>query len=137
MSPLTTRITRKILIPIIAFPLATLSQNMSEILPGLEFALSILRVLNIEGCTLPFIGIILGRPSSGKTVLLDLLRKWYCSSYTDNFTARSFVSHSTAVKSKEDLEEIDLLPKIKGKMFLTPEPHPAVFPEKLPYLCIC
>jgi DNA-binding transcriptional ArsR family regulator len=98
--------------------------KMPEIWPGLEFALSILRILNIEGCTLPFIGIILGRPSSGKTVIIDLLRKWYCSFYTDNFTARSFVSHSTAVASKEDLVEIDLLPKIKDKMFLTPELSP-------------
>ena len=99
-------------------------KNMPEIWPGLEFVLSILRILNIEDCTLPFIGIILGRPSSGKTVIIDLLRKWYCSFYTDNFAARSFVSHSTAVSSKEDLEEIDLLPKIKNKMFLTPELSP-------------
>ena len=99
-------------------------KNMPEIWPGLEFVLSILRILNIEGCTLPFIGIILGRPSSGKTVIIDLLRKWYCSFYTDNFTARSFVSHSTAVASKQDLQEIDLLPKIKDKMFLTPELSP-------------
>lgn len=97
---------------------------MPEIWPGLEFELSILRILNIEGCTLPLIGIILGRPSSGKTVIIDLLRKWYCSFYTDNFTARSFVSHSTAVSSKEELQEIDLLPKIKNKMFLTPELSP-------------
>jgi hypothetical protein len=97
---------------------------MPEIWPGLEFVLSILRILNIEGCTLPFIGIILGRPSSGKTVIIDLLRKWYCSFYTDNFTARSFVSHSTAVASKQELQEIDLLPKIKNKMFLTPELSP-------------
>jgi DNA-binding transcriptional ArsR family regulator len=99
-------------------------KNMPEIWPGLEFVLSILRILNIEGCTLPFIGIILGRPSSGKTVIIDLLRKWYCSFYTDNFTARSFVSHSTAVASKQELQEIDLLPKIKNKMFLTPELSP-------------
>lgn len=99
-------------------------KNMPEIWPGLKFVLSILRILNIDGCTLPFIGIILGRPSSGKTVIIDLLRKWYCSFYTDNFTARSFVSHSTAVASKQELQEIDLLPKIKNKLFLTPELSP-------------
>src|SRR5215204_6355562 len=99
-------------------------KTMPEIWPGLEFELSILRILSIEGCTLPFIGIILGRPSSYKTVIISLLKKWPNVFYTDNFTARSFVSHSTAVNSKEELEEIDMLPKIKNKLFLTPELSP-------------
>jgi hypothetical protein len=98
--------------------------TMPEIWPGLEFELSILRILNIEGCSLPFIGIILGRPSSYKTVIISLLKKWPNTFYTDNFTARSFVSHSTAVSSKEELEEIDMLPKIKNRLFLTPELSP-------------
>jgi hypothetical protein len=98
--------------------------TMPEIWPGLEFELSIMRVLSIEGCTLPFIGIILGRPSSYKTVIISLLKRWLNAFYTDNFTARSFVSHSTAVNSREELEEIDMLPKIKGKLFLTPELSP-------------
>jgi hypothetical protein len=42
---------------------------------------------------------------------------------TDNFSARSFVSHNTSVK-KEQLQEIDLLPKIKNKILLTPELAP-------------
>src|SRR5918994_3113635 len=98
--------------------------TMPEIWPGLEFELSILRILSIEGCTLPFIGIILGRPSSYKTVIISLLKKWPNTFYTDNFTARSFVSHSTAVNSKEELEEIDMLPKVRNKLFLTPELSP-------------
>ena len=97
---------------------------MPEIWPGLEFELSILRVLDIEGCTLPFIGVILGRPSSYKTAIISLLKRWHKAFYTDNFTARSFVSHSTAVNTKEELAEIDMLPKIKGRLFLTPELSP-------------
>jgi hypothetical protein len=99
-------------------------RNMPEIWTGLEFELSVLRILNIEGCTLPFIGILLGRPSSGKTLIIYLLRKWYCAYYTDNFTAKSFVSHSTAVTSEEQLQQIDMLPKIINKLFLTPELSP-------------
>jgi hypothetical protein len=98
--------------------------TMPEIWPGLEFEVSISQILSIEGCTLPFIGIILGRPSSYKTVIISLMKRWPHSFYTDNFTARSFVSHSTAVNSKEELEEIDLLPKMKNKLFLTPELSP-------------
>jgi hypothetical protein len=99
-------------------------KNMPEIWSGLEFELSVLRILNIEGCTLPFIGILLGRPSSGKTLIIYLLKKWCSTYYTDNFTARSFVSHSTAVSSEEQLQQIDMLPKIINKLFLTPELSP-------------
>jgi hypothetical protein len=98
--------------------------NIPEIWPGLEFELSILKILNIEGCTLPFIGILLGKPSSGKTLVIHVLRKWPLVYYTDNFTARAFVSHSTAVASKEELIQVDMLPKMKNKLFLTPELSP-------------
>ena len=43
--------------------------------------------------------------------------------YTDNFSAKAFVSHSTAIP-REALVEIDMLPKIKDKCFLTPELAP-------------
>jgi hypothetical protein len=98
-------------------------KEMPEIWPGLEFELSVSRILNIGGNTLPFIGILLGRPSSYKTVIIELLKPWRNTYYTDNFTARSFVSHSTSV-DLEDLEEIDMLPKIKDRVFLTPELSP-------------
>jgi hypothetical protein len=95
--------------------------NIPEILPGLEFELSSLRILNIHGCTLPFIGIILGRPSSYKTVVLNLLKPWYCTFYTDSFSPKAWITHTTAVDSEEELMKIDMLPKVKDKHFLTPE----------------
>jgi hypothetical protein len=101
----------------------TVINNIPELWPGLEFELSVLRILNISGCNLPFIGLLLGRPSSYKTQALSLLKEWYCVYYTDDFTAKSFVSHSTSV-SKEELAEIDMLPRIKHRLFLTPELAP-------------
>jgi hypothetical protein len=95
--------------------------NIPELWPGLEFELSVLRILNIHRCTLPFIGIILGRPAGGKTQVISLLRKWPYAYYTDIFTAKSFVSHSTAVKQVSELMSIDMLPRIKNKAFCTPE----------------
>src|SRR5437762_8447243 len=86
--------------------------NLPSLWPGLEFVLAAKSILNIKGCTLPFAGILLGPPSCLKTVILELFRKWLQTYYTDNFSARSFVSHSTAV-SKEQLQEIDMLPRIK------------------------
>jgi polyhydroxyalkanoate synthesis regulator phasin/predicted transcriptional regulator len=102
----------------------TVDRLMPEIWPGLEFELSVYNVLKIEDCTLPVIGIILGRPSSSKSVIIDLLRKWpyvYC---TDDFTPAAFVSHSTAADSPEALERIDMIPKMKNRLFLTPELSP-------------
>ena len=98
-------------------------KNLPNLWHSLEFELSIKNILNIKGCSLPFAGIVLGKPSSLKTAGIELFRKSKHTFYTDNFTARSFVSHSTTV-SKEQLEEIDLLPKIKNKCFLTPELAP-------------
>jgi hypothetical protein len=97
--------------------------KLPSLWPGLEFILSNKSILNIKDCTLPFAGILLGSPSSLKTVGIELFRKWRQTYYTDNFSAKSFVSHSTAV-TKEQLEEIDMLPKIKNKLFLTPELAP-------------
>jgi hypothetical protein len=102
----------------------TVHVHLPEIWTGLEFSLSILRILNINKCTLPFIGLLLGRPGAGKTIGLRLLRKWYCTFSSDNFTPKAFQSHSTAVSSKEELEEIDMLPKLKDRLFLTPELAP-------------
>lgn len=97
--------------------------NLPNLWPGLEFVLSAKSILNIKGCTLPFAGILLGPPSCLKTVNIELFRKWPQTYYTDNFSARSFVSHSTAV-SREQLQEIDMLPRIRNKLFLTPELAP-------------
>jgi hypothetical protein len=95
--------------------------KMPEIWPGLEFGLSSLRILNIEDCTLPLIGILLGRPGCGKTVDITLLSKWVYAYYTDSFSPKAWVSHTTAADSQEELEAIDMLPKIGNKQFLTPE----------------
>jgi hypothetical protein len=96
---------------------------MPEVWLPLNFSLSISKILNIRGCTLPFGGIILGRPSSTKTLAIELFRQSANTYYTDAFTTKSFVSHSTSV-AKDRLGEIDLLPKIKNKTFLTPELAP-------------
>ena len=98
--------------------------NIPEIWPGLEFELSSLRILNIHECNLPFIGIILGRPSSYKTIVISLLKRWYCTFYTDSFSPKAWVTHTTAVDSEEELTKIDMLPKVKDRHFLTPELAP-------------
>jgi hypothetical protein len=65
-----------------------------------------------------------GPPSSLKTTLIDFFagagNKVYRS---DKFTPRSFVSHSAAVP-RSKLNQIDLLPRIRHRLFLIPELAP-------------
>lgn len=107
-------------------------ENLPQLRLQIELQLSVKSILNIKDCTLPLAVIILGAPSSLKTQGIELLRKWPYTYYTDNFNARSFVSHNTSV-TREQLKEIDLLPKIKNKIFLTPELAPT-FASKDDYL---
>jgi hypothetical protein len=83
--------------------------------PSLEFVLSVTRILHVKDITLPWMGIILGKPSSYKTFAIELLRGTPNTLYTDSFTAKSFVSHNGGV-SEEELAEIDLLPKLKNRI---------------------
>jgi hypothetical protein len=99
----------------------TVELKLPKIWPGLEFGLSLLRILNIDDCTLPLIGVLLGRPGSGKTVAITLLSKWVYGYYTDSFSPKAWVSHTTSVNSQEELDDVDMLPKMKDKQFLTPE----------------
>ncbi|HEY9388009.1 MAG TPA: hypothetical protein VIP70_13290 [Nitrososphaeraceae archaeon] len=99
-------------------------QNIPSLWLPLEFVLSIKYILNIAEITLPFAGIVLGAPSTLKTVSLIMLNKWPQTFYTDHFTSKSLVSHSTAVMSKEELTEIDMLPRWKNKLVLLPELAP-------------
>jgi Zinc-binding dehydrogenase len=86
----------------------------------LEFSLAVKTILNIEGLTLPFMGVILAAPASTKTLTIQLFRKYPGSFYTDSFTASSLVSHNSAL-TEEQLQKVDMLPKIKDKLVLTPE----------------
>ena len=83
-------------------------ETLPNLWDSLEFEISVQKVLNIKDCTLPFAGIVLGRPSSMKTVGIGMCRTWKNSFYSDKFTAKAFVSHSTAVKNKKELENIDI-----------------------------
>ena len=99
-----------------------------EAWPFLEFCLAVKSILNIEDITLPFMGVILSAPASMKTMIIQLFRKYPGSFYSDNFTANSLVSHNSAL-TEEQLQQIDMLPKMKDKLILTPELAP-IFTSK-------
>jgi hypothetical protein len=101
----------------------TVLNNLPNLWDAFEFALSVKTILNIRYCTLPFAGIILGPPSSLKTVVIELFKGRQNVYHTHNFSAKSLVSHLSGL-SEEKLRKIDMLPRIKNKFFITPELAP-------------
>jgi DNA-binding transcriptional ArsR family regulator len=104
-----------------------LKKLTEEKIPGLwtplEFMISIKCILNVRNITLPVIGIILGPPSSLKSVAVNMPKGARDTFTVDSFSPKSFVSHNSNLSEKQ-LQEIDLLPKIKNKLFMVPELSP-------------
>jgi hypothetical protein len=86
----------------------------------MEFCLTVKSILNVMDFTLPFMGVIVAPPSSMKTMVIQLFRKYVHVFYTDGFTPSSLISHNAAL-NEEQLQKVDMLPKMKGKLVLTPE----------------
>jgi hypothetical protein len=100
-----------------------IERNFPGLWKPLDVALSAWTELLIEDITLPVALFFVGPPSSWKTTLIEILKVPNESYHVDQFTPAAFVSASVNVPSNK-LPEIDLLPKIKGKLFLVPEMAP-------------
>ena len=79
-----------------------------------------LSLKNLNGC--PSLNLV-GRPSGEKTTVLSFFYGHDNTYISDDFSPRAFVSHSANVK-KEELEAVDLLPRIRNKILITPELAP-------------
>jgi hypothetical protein len=102
-----------------------LEANFPEITAEAIICVAVAATLLLEDQQNPVAVNFEGPPSSAKTTLVDFLDaagddKVYRS---DKFTPKSFVSHSANVK-REKLDEIDLLPRIRHRVFLVPELAP-------------
>ena len=107
--------------------LKTLKEIITYYFPDLWFetkaclsACLILSLKNMNGC--PSLNLV-GNPSGGKTTILSFFYGHDKTYISDDFTPKAFVSHATNVK-KEELENIDLLPRIRNKILITPELAP-------------
>ncbi len=79
-----------------------------------------LSLKNLNGC--PSLNLV-GNPSGEKTTVLSFFYNHSLSYISDDFTPRAFVSHSANVKA-EELESVDLLPKLKNRVLISPELAP-------------
>ena len=92
-----------------------------DFLPAAEASVSVIAQLLLPDVHNPFALILLDEPSSGKTITINFFKGLKdTTEYCDDFTPASFVSH-IAGRSQEQLEKIDLLPRVKGKMLMVPE----------------
>lgn len=93
-------------------------KEFPELLRPAEVALSVFCQLRINDIKNPFALVFVDVPSSGKTITLNMFASLAELIYTtDNFTPASFVSHAANVP-KNKLKDVDLLPKIKGKVLI-------------------
>lgn len=83
-------------------------------------ACATLSLKNLNGC--PSLNLV-GSPSGEKTTVLSFFYGQLDTYMSDDFTPKAFVSHSANVK-EEKLDEIDLLPRLRNKVLLTPELAP-------------
>lgn len=92
-----------------------INDNFPELVLPAEIGLSVIAQLLIEDIKNPFALVYVDVPSSGKTIALNFFSTIKELVLTlDNITPASFVSQAANVKKKQ-LQEIDLLPKIRYK----------------------
>lgn len=101
----------------------TIKKNFPTIWFETQACLSVcasLSLKNLNGCLSLN---LVGNPSDEKTTILSFFYGTPQTYLSDDFTPKAFVSHSANVK-EQDLKHVDLLPKIKNKILLSPELSP-------------
>ncbi|MBA5868017.1 MAG: hypothetical protein GDA67_15090 [Nitrospira sp. CR1.3] len=104
---------------------ATVMTHFPTLWPAAEAGLSTAATLLLADNSNPVALIYVGPPSAGKTTVVSMFDgatsdgKPLCYR-SDKFTTAAFVSQSAKV-SREELANVDLLPRIRHKVLLTPE----------------
>jgi len=104
--------------------LSRLRLVIKEQFPGMwkptEACLSVIAQLKISDISNCFFLTFVGPPSSRKTTMLSWFFGLDICYRSDQFSPKSFVSHYAGI-TNEKLQEVDLLPRIKDKVLITPE----------------
>ncbi len=106
----------------------TVCKHFPSFWPAVEACLSTCATLLLKDNANPVTMIVMGPASAGKTTVTNMFAGAQFNGeplcyHSDSFTAAAFVSHS-AQATKAQLTTIDLLPKIKDKVLVTPELAP-------------
>lgn len=119
------------------FLVETVLRNFPNLLRQFTAALAVCGVLTIKRPWKPLALFFEGLSGAGKTLPLncidritsDEVRKWLYRS--DHFTKASFVSQAASVERKK-LDQVDLLPRIRNRVLITPEMGPMFRAKKRP-----
>jgi len=95
----------------------TIQANFPDLWPYAEGCASTVAALLIKNVS-PLALVLQGVPAGGKTTTLNFFKHFPLSHATDKFSPKAFVSH-VAEKTAEELEKIDMLPRLKGKVLIT------------------
>jgi hypothetical protein len=94
-----------------------IDKNFPALTLSAEVGLSLFGQLLIKDITNPCAIVLVDVPSSGKTITLNMFSGLLQSYTTDNFTPSAFVSQAANVK-REELNKVDLLPRIRNKVLI-------------------
>ena len=102
------------------------AKHFPQLVPVVEACLANVCALLLQDLSNCPALVLIGPPSTIKTTALDFLDGDLIGDLiyeSDNFTPASFVSHAANV-TKDNLREIDLLPKLKGKVLVSKDLSP-------------
>lgn len=99
---------------------ATVTADFPDLWPAVEASLATVATLLLAGTVNPATLILVGAPGGGKTTVCNLFTGHTLAHRSDGFTVASFVSQASNVDTKK-LEKVDLLPKIRHRVLITPE----------------
>lgn len=99
-------------------------EHFPELWPAVEAALAAIATLLLKDNSNPAAVVFVGPPSSSKTTVLEMFADHDICYTSDEFTPASFVSHAASVERKALEETVDLLPRIRHKVLITPELAP-------------
>src|SRR5262249_12386955 len=91
--------------------------------PAVDAGLSVCATLLLKENRNPVALVYVAGPATSKTTVVDIVRGHPICYLSDNFTPAAFVTHAATVKQK-DLAKVDLLPRLKHKVLVTPELAP-------------
>ncbi len=95
-----------------------IQENFPELLTAVEASLSVVTQLLIKDITNCSALVLVDSPAAGKTIAINIFDEIEGITYSsDTFTPASFVSNDANV-AKDNLAKLDLLPRIRRRMFL-------------------
>ena len=104
----------------VAIVRSTVEEHFPRLWPAVDVGLATCATLFLADNTNPVALIYEGPPASSKTTVADMFAGHPLCYRSDNFTPAAFVSHASN-KKPAALAKVDLLPRIRHKVLVTPE----------------